>query len=130
MTGPPRPNKTRGSQLRQVTSGSFGGDDVDSGSHTDRGIHTDEPSLQDRDDAQTKFFCSLGLHDEGFSKDDVLVNQSLFAGQNVASGVRMRVTALETESPTIAMKRRHSRYLSNGRRSSSNYRSRFMGILD
>ena len=130
MTGNSRTNKTRGSQLRQVTNGSFGGDDVESKSRADRGIHTDEPSLQERDDAQPKFFCSLGLHDEGFSKDDVLVNQSLFAGQNVASGVRMRVTALETESPTMAMKRGQSGYFSYGRRSSSNYHSRFMRITD
>ena len=114
-------NDARGSQLRQVTTGSSGGDDVGSDAYTDRGIHTDGPSLQEGDDPQTKFFCSLGLHDEAYSKDDVLVNPALFAGQQVHLGVRMRITALETESPTMAMKRHHSGYLAYGRRSSSMY---------
>ena len=118
MIRSPHTNNTRGSQLRQVTTGSSGGDDVGFAAYTDRGIRTDGPSLQEGDDPQIKFFCSLGLHDEAYSKDDVLVNPTLFTGQQVPSGVRMRITALETESPTMAMKRHHSGY---GRRSSSEY---------
>ena len=49
--------------------------------------------------------CSLGTHDESFAKNDVLVNNSMFPLQSISSGTKLRIVALEADSPDTRFKR-------------------------
>ena len=122
MVGSSRANTLRASQFRQGTTGSFALNHT-TGSEPERDaqtLHTDETSPWIEHHASLeKVICTLGLHDEAFAKDDVLVNPSLFAGQNVVVGTRMRIMALEMESPTMHPRRRSSGRPSQGSRTSS-----------
>ena len=49
-------------------------------------VHADEP---------VRLLCSLSIHDENFSKEDVLMNLALFHGSHVKAGTLMQLTALK-----------------------------------
>lgn len=50
--------------------------------------------------------CTLRIHDDVFSKENVLMNLSLFAQGSVAAGSRMRVITLEPEFPRSSFEAR------------------------
>ena len=49
--------------------------------------------------------CTLGIHDNGFSKDEILVNASLFPFGEIPVGSPMQLLTLEQESPSGSFKR-------------------------
>lgn len=51
--------------------------------------------------ASVRLLCSLSIHDENFSKEDVLINLPLFHQGNVKAGTLMQLTALKASSETI-----------------------------
>lgn len=48
--------------------------------------------------------CTLGIHDEAFSKLDVLVNSSKFPSCDLSPGTRLRVVSLDVDSPRHTLK--------------------------
>lgn len=59
---------------------------------------------QDVTDLPIGIVCTLGIHDELFSKDEVLLNFSLFDTSRIAVGTPIRMTALEADSPSRSSK--------------------------
>lgn len=61
---------------------------------------------------QVTLACTLGVHDEAFSKEEVLVNSSLFPPGSLAIGTALRITALEADSPSRSFKPQRAESLS------------------
>ena len=43
--------------------------------------------------------CVLGTHDEAFSRQDVLINHSLFPPEDVAVGTQLQITPVAMKTP-------------------------------
>ena len=54
--------------------------------------------------------CTLGVHDDAFSKLDVLVNAAALPSTNIQPGTRLRIATHDVESPRQSFKRRHSEH--------------------
>ena len=50
---------------------------------------------QARPEVLVRLLCSLSIHDENFSKEDVVMNLALFHGSHVKAGTLMQLTALK-----------------------------------
>lgn len=48
-----------------------------------------------------RLLCSLSIHDENFSKEDVVINLALFPGSDVKPGTLMQLTALKGSIETV-----------------------------
>ncbi len=97
---PSRP--LRASHLRHMSTGSsttFHGavhqDDTVPASH----ILSTAPRAKCGD--SVRLLCSLSIHDENCSKDDVVINLPLFYGSDVKTGTLMQLTALKGSVETI-----------------------------
>ena len=101
---PPRGNY-QGSQLRYVSSRN----DPEALIEAD-GKDSNEPSFnnhlipQDVQHPPTSLVCTLGIHDDGFSTDEILLNASVFPVGGIPIGASVQLLALETESPSRSFK--------------------------
>ncbi|MCJ1404520.1 vacuolar membrane-associated protein iml1 [Xylographa trunciseda] len=101
---PPRGNY-QGSQLRNVSSG------IDSEAHAQADDKDSEETLAsgqtvpwDTQHPPINLVCTLGIHDDSFSKHEVLLNASLFPLGGIPVGTPVQLRALETESPSRSFK--------------------------
>jgi hypothetical protein len=83
----------RGSHLRQVSSGS-----ADSGNSIGRSISSTGTAIEDPVPLPLLFerLCNLWIHDDVFSKDEVVLNLDLFP--DIKAGDLMAIVALKTDS--------------------------------
>ena len=72
------------------------------------------------EEASSHLVASIGIHDEAFSKEDALLNVQFFPSGAITTGDRVRIVALNTDSPTNGFKHPKDGYHSarNSRRSS------------
>ncbi|MCJ1477617.1 vacuolar membrane-associated protein iml1 [Lambiella insularis] len=92
----------QGSRLRHANSRDEGGSDP-----LKREYSTSPRSnvfAQAATDLHVSLVCTLGIHDEAFSKEEVLVNLTLFDPGSLAVGTPIRMTALEADSPRRSFK--------------------------
>ena len=65
------------------------------------GAHVASIAPKAKSGVSVRLLCSLAIHDESFSKDDVLINLALFHGSDVKAGTLMQLTALKGSIETI-----------------------------
>ena len=104
--------ESRGSQLDQVSIGNSdgiganaevigGANKVGVGGH---GRFEDSKPVG-VESFSTSLVCSLGVHEEAFSKEDALLDVSLFPQGTVRVGDHIRIVACETGSPFHGIRR-------------------------
>lgn len=57
-------------------------------------------------DLPRTYSCTLGIHDDAFSKLEVLLNTDLLTSCNVLPGKRLRISSSHVESPRQVFKKR------------------------
>ncbi|KAL9136729.1 MAG: hypothetical protein Q9175_002065 [Cornicularia normoerica] len=102
MANPDPSRPLRASHLRRMSTGSsttFHGavNAVD----TVPGVHVVSTASKAKPGVSVRLSCSLSIHDESFSKEDVVVNLALFHGSDVRPGTLMQLTALKGSIETI-----------------------------
>lgn len=65
------------------------------------GAHTGSAAPEANSGASVRLLCTLSIHDEISSKEDVVINLALFHDSNVTAGTLMQLTALKGSSETI-----------------------------
>ncbi|MCJ1435606.1 vacuolar membrane-associated protein iml1 [Xylographa pallens] len=99
----------QGSQLRYVSSrndsGTFVEADGKESSEPASGNHT---IPQDTPHPPISLVCTLGIHDDGFSPDEILLNVALFPLGGIPAGTPMQLLAWESESPNRSFKQNGS----------------------
>ncbi|MCJ1390928.1 vacuolar membrane-associated protein iml1 [Xylographa bjoerkii] len=98
----------QGSQLRYVSSRHDSGagvstDDKESNEAPSNGQYNTRDT-QDTQHPPISLVCTLGIHDDGFSKDEVLLNASLFPLGGIPVGTPVQLLALKTQSPSRSFK--------------------------
>ena len=63
--------------------------------------HVVPNSPQTRPGLSVRLLCNLSIHDENFSKEDVVMNLALFQGSHVKAGTLMQLTALKGSIETL-----------------------------
>ena len=95
----------KASHLRQVSHGSpESGDEAEIFEPGGSTMHG-QPSPMDGGSLPLALVCTLGIHDEAFSKDHVLVNPSIFVERRVPLGTCLQIISLEVDSPRLNYKR-------------------------
>lgn len=89
--------------------GTVQADDTAPGAHVVSAVPEANPEPSER------LLCSLAIHDENFSKEDVVINLALFHDSNVKAGTLMQLTALKENIETTV----HSRESQNARQKST-----------
>ncbi|MCJ1383834.1 vacuolar membrane-associated protein iml1 [Xylographa soralifera] len=118
---PPRGNY-QGSQLRDVSSRNISGAfvEVDGKGSNERPI-SDHTIPRDSQHPPISLVCTLGIHDDGFSTDEILLNASLFPLGGIPVGTPVKLLALETESPSRSFKQNETNDIRSRRPSARNH---------
>ncbi|MCJ1280685.1 vacuolar membrane-associated protein iml1 [Xylographa opegraphella] len=74
------------------------------GNLSNESVTSNPATLQDTQHPPISLVCILGIHDDGFSTDDILLNASLFPSGSLPLGTPMQLRALEAESPNRSFK--------------------------
>ena len=59
------------------------------------GAHVLSTAPQAKSGVPVRFLCSLSVHDENFSNEDVIINLALFDGSGIQTGTLLQLTALK-----------------------------------
>ena len=101
---PPR-GKYHGSQLRYVSSGNDSKAFIEpDGKEFKEPSSSDHTIPQDVHQSPISLVCTLGIHDDGFSTDGVLLHASLFPNGSMLVDTPVQLLALEAESPSRSFK--------------------------
>ena len=106
------------SNLRQVSNGASSGDDTIQNALQD----AVQEHLSDAGESlitPTPRVCTLGFHDDSFSKLEALVNSRVFPSWNVGAGTKIRIVALGEESARHRSRKHGESQYSSGRQRAS-----------
>ena len=86
------------SRLRELSNGSLGASKDDLKKGVQNAIaEAISPSSEMPPDPRQGPACTLGLHDDGFSKLDVLIHRRLLPSHDLPEGTRLQITLEESE---------------------------------